>query len=110
MVVFADEGIREGFERAVRNAKHLSAKHSAHVAAARALADHLDEIAKTGFIDEFGKLDNVSLPTFLKYLGALGLDVPVEKRAPGPAKDATAPVKPEDELAKMRKRVTRKTS
>nr|WP_274955296.1 hypothetical protein [Bifidobacterium crudilactis] len=64
----------------------LSAKHSALVAASRVLAERIDLIAEDGFIDGNGKLDNVTVPTFLKYLQALGMTVDVVQKAPAKAK------------------------
>lgn len=49
------------------------------------------------FTDGKGRLDNVSVPSFLKYLDALGLSV--DKAAPG---KRVGVVKPRDELADMR--------
>lgn len=72
---FPRHSVVEAFERAVGNARWLDASHSAHVAAGRILAARVDELEENGFLDDRGKLDNVSLPTFLKTLTALGLDV-----------------------------------
>lgn len=69
-----DVSVRGELDRALRNAKHLRVRHSPAVAAARVLADRLD--------DSDGRTDHVLAGSFLKYLEALGLvDQPV-KRAP----------------------------
>lgn len=70
---FPHESMVDALERSLRNAKSLRAENAAVVAAARILAARIDSICETGFIDENGKLDNVSVPTFLKYCQSLGL-------------------------------------
>lgn len=74
--------VADALERSLRNAPSLSAKNSALVAASRVLAKRIDLIADHGFIDQNGKLDNVAVPTFLKYLQALGLTIDVAQKAP----------------------------
>lgn len=87
---FPRESVSEALERSLRNAKHLKAKDSATVAAARALAwriDHWDELTERALEDaqESGRRpavpqnDNTSLSTFLKYCSSLGL-VPEEEK------------------------------
>ena len=73
--------VADAFERSLRNAPGLSAKDSALVAASRVLAKRIDLIADDGFIDQNGKLDNVTVPTFLKYLQALGMTVDVAQKS-----------------------------
>ena len=70
---FPYESVAAALERSLRNAKSLRAENAAVVAVARVLAGRIDSIRGTGFIDENGKLDNVSVPTFLKYCQSLGL-------------------------------------
>lgn len=70
---FPHESVADALERSLRNAKSLRAENAAVVAAARVLAARIDSVCETGFIDENGKLDNVSVPTFLKYCQSLGL-------------------------------------
>ncbi len=82
---FPKSSVAEALERSLKNAD-LKALNSAVVAAARVLAARIDSICETGFIDEHGKLDNVSLPTFLKYCRSLGLTVDVPAKVGRPAK------------------------
>ncbi len=81
--------VADAFERSLRNASGLSAKNSALVAASRVLAKRIDLISDNGFVDQNGKLDNVTIPTFLKYLQALGLTVDVAQKAPAKAKSGS---------------------
>lgn len=81
--------VADAFERSLRNMSGLSAKHSALVAASRVLAKRIDLIAEDGFIDDNGKLDNVTVPTFLKYLQALGMTVDVVQKAPAKTKSGS---------------------
>jgi hypothetical protein len=81
--------VSDALERSLRNASGLSAKNSALVAASRVLAKKIDLIADNGFIDQNGKLDNVTVPTFLKYLQSLGLTVDAAQKAPSKTKTST---------------------
>ena len=97
--------VRVGFEKALANARRqkiIFARHEGTIAAARALADKIDQwdvIVQWAVEDkeDFGLMrpavpqnDNTSLPTFLKYMDALGLtvaadpvvifDTPIEQR------------------------------
>lgn len=83
---FPHESMVNALERSLRNAKSLRAENAAVVAAARILAARIDSICETGFIDENGKLDNVSVPTFLKYCQSLGLTVDAPAKVGRPAK------------------------
>ena len=87
---FPRHSVAEAFERAVGNARWLDASHSAHVAAGRVLAARVDELEETGFLDDRGKLDNVSLPALLKSLTALGWDV-AEVRSTGQVSKPATP-------------------
>lgn len=103
MAKFPETSVREALERSLRNADGLTAVHSATVAAARTLAERIDHLSATGFVDD-DKLDNVTVPTFLKYCQALGLTVDatsVKKQEKTQTKPAPQPV---DELAVMRSR------
>lgn len=55
------------------------------VAATLRLADLIDQIDDMG-LNPAGKLDNVSLPTYLKYMGALGLTPQARAAAARPTK------------------------
>lgn len=88
---FPHESVADALERSLRNAKSLRAENAAVVAAARILAARIDSICETGFIDENGKLDNVSLPTFLKYCQSLGLTVDAPAKVGRPAKPKSEP-------------------
>lgn len=81
--------VADAFERSLRNTPGLSAKDSALVAASRVLAKRIDLIADDGFIDGNGKLDNVTVPTFLKYLQALGMTIDVAQKAPAKTKSGS---------------------
>ncbi|WP_298047652.1 hypothetical protein [uncultured Bifidobacterium sp.] len=82
---FPKSSVADALERSLKNTD-LKAVNSAVVAAARVLAVRIDSICETGFIDEHGKLDNVSLPTFLKYCQSLGLTVDAPAKVGRPAK------------------------
>ncbi|AKV55515.1 hypothetical protein BACT_1077 [Bifidobacterium actinocoloniiforme DSM 22766] len=78
--------VSDALERSIKNSSgQLTAKHSALVSAARVLARRIDMLCEAGFENEDGKIDNVTIPTFLKYLQALGLTaetVKAEERKP----------------------------
>ena len=65
------------------------------------LAARIDSIRETGFIDEHGKLDNVSLPTFLKYCQSLGLTVDAPAKVGRPAKAKPEPKAEESKSGKV---------
>lgn len=101
MAGFEDLSVAEALERSIRNAKHLRARDSAAIAAARRLArkiDAWDQIVEWALDDAAqGKgrpavpaNDNVSLGSFLKYLEALGLLTPFEA-ASSPARPGAVP-------------------
>ena len=90
---FPSRNVAEALERSLKNAD-LKAVNSAVVAAARVLAERIDYLTFSGFVDENGKLDNVSLPTFLKYCQSLGLTVDAPAKVGRPAKPKVEP-KPE---------------
>ena len=90
---FPSRNVAEALERSLKNAD-LKAVNSAVVAAARVLAERIDYLTFSGFVDENGKLDNVSLPTFLKYCQSLGLTVDAPAKVGRPAKP-TVESKPE---------------
>lgn len=83
MAPFEDSTCRKALDASI-SAARLPKRLSATVAAARVLADRIDSIAGNGFIDESGRLDNVSVPTYLRYLSALGLTVEPKQTKPGP--------------------------
>lgn len=99
---FDRTSVAEALEQAIRNAPHLTERDAAGVAAARALAEKidawdvivgwaLDDLAggETSGRPKVPQNDNTSLPTFLKYLEALGLVPPAAKEKPGPASTAS---------------------
>lgn len=106
---FAMESVSDALERAIRNASHLRARDAAAVAAARKLArkiDAWDTIVDWAIEDasDSGRPlvpanDNVSLPTFLKYLDSLGL-VPPQVAAAPRARGS----QPKDELTAFRQK------
>lgn len=83
---FPRESVSDALERSLRNNPQVKAVNSAVVAAARLLAKRIDSVAETGFLDENGKLDNVSVPTFLKYCQSLGLTLDEPRKAGRPPK------------------------
>jgi hypothetical protein len=111
---FPDSGVSAALERALKSARHLRARDSAAVAAARALAKKIDawdtiaqwaveDAAEDGGRPKVPANDNVSLASFLKYLDALGL-LPGEAAAPAkPGSASVSPEPPADPLAVMRK-------
>lgn len=85
-VKFPSHSVAEALERSLKNADGLKAVNSAVVAAARVLAGRIDFLNATGFVDENGKIDNVTLPTFLKYCQSLGLTLDAPAKVGRPAK------------------------
>ena len=101
MAEFERESVADALERAIAAADHLTARHAGAVAAARALAEKIDawQIIVEWALDDAAANDrrpavpandNVSLPSFLKYMEALQLTPPpLEKSKPGPASTAS---------------------
>ena len=101
-MAFERTTIAEALEQSI-TAAHLTERDAGAIAAARALAakiDAWDLIVQWATDDLAGdprpgkrpavpQNDNTSLPTFLKYLDALGLVPPVAKASPGPASTAS---------------------
>ena len=71
MAEFPVESVRDAVDQALAEME-LPAKSRGLVAAIRKMADQIDAIDENG-LNPAGKLDNVSLPTFLKYADALGM-------------------------------------
>lgn len=97
---FPKSSVAEALERSLKNTD-LKAVNSAVVAAARVIAARIDSIRMTGFIDEHGKLDNVSLPTFLKYCQSLGLTVDAPAKVGRPVKAKPEPKSEESKSGKV---------
>lgn len=102
MTRFEQQSVSEALERSIANAKHLRARHSATIAAARALARKIDawDVIVEWALDDAAQgkgrpavpaYDNVSIASFLKYLDALGLNPEDEVPASGPGRPATRP-------------------
>lgn len=88
------DSIRDGIEASIEAADHLTRKDAGAIEAIRALASTLDAMANADTLDADGKprpIDNVSMPTFLRFCDALGL-TPAgrEKLTPAKAKPAGA--------------------
>lgn len=98
---FPHESVADALERSLRNAKSLRVENAAVVAAARVLAARIDSVCETGFIDENGKLDNVSVPTFLKYCQSLGLTLVEPAKVGRPAKAKPEPKAEESKSGKV---------
>ena len=118
MARFAEESVAEALERSIRNAPHLRARHSAAVAAARALArkiDAWDEIvewanedaAETGGRPRVPANDNVSIASFGKYLDMLGLVPDDAPAASGGGAAAKTTPKPPNQIEAMRNKLGR---
>lgn len=97
---FAQLSVADALEASIAAASHLTARDSAAIAAARALADKIDQwdrivqwaVEDAAEVEGRPKVpanDNTSLPTFLKYVDALGLVPLIEKAKPGPASQAS---------------------
>lgn len=83
--------------RAVKAAGHLTAMDAGAVAVILQLAGAVDYLLGHEGLTESGKLDNVSVPTYLRYCDALGLT------PAGRVKLAeTAQKEPDGKLAKLR--------
>lgn len=102
MTVFEQQSVSEALERSIANAKHLRARHSATIAAARALARKIDawDVIVEWALDDAEQMkkrpavptnDNVSIASFLKYLDALGLTPEDEAPAAAPGRPASKP-------------------
>ncbi|MEE8738299.1 MAG: hypothetical protein SOI66_05245 [Bifidobacterium sp.] len=89
---FPDSFIAEALERSLRNSKDLKAVNSVVVATARSLAIRLDYLFANDFVTSSGKFDNVTVPTFLKYLQALGLTLDMaDAKSRASTKNETGP-------------------
>ena len=89
MAVFEQQGAVEALEVALAAAEHLTGRDAAAVATARQLARRVDAMAEYGWVDpDSGKFDNVTVPTFLKFLEALQL-LPESNKKPGPVSTAS---------------------
>ena len=76
MAHFEQLGMADALEAALGGADHLSAKHAGTVALARTLAERADMLSRNGWVDPLTeKFDNVTTPTLLNTLKALGLTV-----------------------------------
>jgi hypothetical protein len=80
--------IRLATDKSIRAATHLTDADAGMVATLKMLADRLDVLTVNDWVVE-GKLDNVSVPTFLRYCEHLGLspagrkDIEAKKEAAG---------------------------
>ncbi|WP_461371885.1 terminase small subunit [Candidatus Darwinibacter acetoxidans] len=107
--------VRDGFEKALKNARRqkiIYARHEGTIAAARALADKIDQwdvIVQWAVEDKEAlglqrpvvpQNDNTSLPTFLKYMDALGLTVAAD-RAETKVATAAAKAKGKQSVSKL---------
>ena len=92
MASFRKKLVATSLEESIAAAEHLDSRHAAVVAAARQLAIRVDQLNRVGWVID-GKLDNVTLPTFLRYCDSLGLTVDKEpaKRGPKPKADEPKP-------------------
>ena len=74
--------VADATEASIRAATHLSDLDKGAVEALRTLAVAIDVLAATGGVREDGKLDNVSVPTYLKFCESLGLTPAGRSRLP----------------------------
>lgn len=65
--------VEDATEVALGAAQHLTDADKGAVEALRVLARQVDYLAANGGLREDGKLDNVSVPTYLKFCESLGL-------------------------------------
>ena len=94
-----DVSVVTALEDALTASSHLlPVRYAPTIAAARQLAVRMDKLAAQGWTDEAGKLDNVTVPTFLRYMDALGLTVPKAVARPGKSE----PAEPEPDPAGVR--------
>ncbi|MDO5053503.1 MAG: hypothetical protein Q4E05_11505 [Pseudoclavibacter sp.] len=87
MPEFERQGVQAAVERTLAAASHLDPERDAAlVAVLRTLARRVDELTVTGW-EADGKLDNVTVPTFLKTCAALRLDpaAPIPRAGDGVA-------------------------
>ena len=77
----------EALEASIAESDHLKPKHAFVIALARQIAARADLLNECGWVVD-GKLDNVTMPTLLRYADALGLTL-TEKAKPGPASQAS---------------------
>ena len=102
MSEFEQSSVAEAFEVSIADAEGLTGAHSALVALGRVLAARVDTLVDYGFVDENGKLDNVTVSKFLECVRGLGMMVD------GSAKKSAAPVKSDLDL--WREKQARKTA
>lgn len=114
MTGFESLSATDALELSLENAEHLSPKQAAVVAAARQLAKRVDVLGECGWVVD-GKLDNVTLPVYLRYLEQLGLTVPATKATAGksPAEPESAPAEgvdasPEAKIIQMQQRAAQR--
>lgn len=69
---FEEKSAADALEESIAVATHLKPEHHAAIEAARALARRVDDLDANDWIVG-GKLDNVSMPTYLRSLQLLGL-------------------------------------
>lgn len=82
----------EALAQALEVSDHLlPVRYAPTIAAAQQLAVRMDQLAANGWTDDAGKLDNVTVPTFLRYMEALGLTVPKAAVGARPAQGAALP-------------------
>ena len=100
---FPDELISEALESALAAAGHLNLKHAATVALVRTLAARADMLAGCGWVDpETDKFDNVTIPTLLNALKALGLTVEPAAAVKGRKQEADRPAAPPSALGQLK--------
>ena len=100
MAEFANLSAVEALEAAIAGSDHLKPKHAFVIALARQIAARADLLNECGWVVD-GKLDNVTMPTLLRYADALGLTLS-EKAKPGPASTAS---EPQQAINEMRERL-----
>lgn len=74
--------VAEATEASIKAATHLVELDRGAVEALRTLAEAIDVLAANGGLREDGKLDNVSIPTYLKFCESLGLTPAGRARLP----------------------------
>lgn len=102
------ESVSEAVEASLRNAPDIKRRHSASVAALRVLARKIDtqDAYFQALLDDAQEhngrppsMDNVSIPTFLKFCDALGLTL--TNKAPAKSASVKKPATPPSPMGKF---------
>lgn len=87
MAIFEEMSAVEALEASILASDSLKPEHAFTIALTRQIAARADKLHANGWVLD-GKLDNVTMPTLLRYADALGLTLS-EKAKPGPVSTAS---------------------